>query len=394
MKRIGCLYEDIYLYPNLCDAFLKASKGRQDDPEVVKFKNNFEKNIKALQKGLMRQSLDIGHYSYFVVRDPKTRLICAASFPERVLHHAIMNICGPVLDTCEIHDSYACRAEKGSHIAVKRAQFFANQYPWYLKLDIRKYFDSIDHHILLKCLDRKIKDQKIVLLLGKILETYHSSEGKGLPIGNLTSQHLANYYLCQFDHWIKEQRKVKGYIRYMDDFVLFRESSEMLKGDLNEIQGYLNQNLKLFLKPGIQLNRSKKGLPFLGYRVFPNKVLLLPSSKKRFIKKLIKYESNYEQGLWTEEKLAKHVTAMIAFIDHADSKGFQRNTIQRFGVSSYGLEPGDPRRRLEQQRQELPVCESERQQPWQQEQQRGLSSGFPPQDSENKVSLSRMKSCP
>ena len=377
MQRTGYLYEDIYLYPNLCDAFYKASKGRQDDPEVVKFKNNFEKNIYSLQEGLIRQSLDIGHYTYFVIRDPKTRLICAASFPERVLHHAIMNICGPILDDCAIHDSYACITGKGSHIAVKRAQFLANQYPWFLKLDIRKYFDSIDHQILLKLLDRKIKDQKVVLLLGKIIETYHSSNGKGLPIGNLTSQHLANYYLCHFDHWIKEQKKVKGYIRYMDDFVLFRESSDILKGDLNEIQEYLNINLKLSLKPGIQLNRSKKGLPFLGYRVFPQKVLLLPLSKKRFIKKLIKYESKYEHGIWTEEKLAKHVTAMIAFIDHADAKGFQRNTIQRFGVSSYGLEPGDPRRRLEQQRQKLPVCESEQQQSWQHEQQRGLSTGLP-----------------
>ena len=241
---------------------------------------------------------------------------------------------------------------------MKRAQLFANQYPWFLKLDIRKYFDSIDHNVLLRLLDRKIKDQRVVLLFGKIMETYHSTNGKGIPIGNLTSQHLANYYLCYFDHWIKEQRKVKGYIRYMDDFILFRETSEMLKSDLKEIYGYLNQNLKLSIKPGIQLNRSKKGIPFLGYRVFPQKVLLLVSSKKRFIQKLIKYESKYEQGVWSEEKLAKHITAMTAFISHADSKGFLRNTIQRFGVSSYGLEPGEPRRQLEQQRQELPVGES------------------------------------
>jgi len=384
MKRHGCFYEDIYLYPNLCDAFHKASKGRQNDPEVVEFRKNFAVNIDALQKGLRDQSPDIGHYTYFVVRDPKTRLICAASFPERVLHHAIMNICGSILDAPAIHDSYACRTGKGSHLAVKRAQFMANQYQWFLKLDIRKYFDSIDHNIMLRLLDRKIKDQKIVLLLGKIMETYHSTNGKGLPIGNLTSQHLANYYLCYFDHWIKEQRKVKGYIRYMDDFILFRESSEMLKADLNEIQKYLNTYLKLSIKPGIQLNRSKKGIPFLGYRVFPQKVLLLPSSKKRFIHKLVKYELKYEQGIWSEEILSKHLTAMIAFIAHADSKGFQRNTIQRFGVSSYGLEPGDPRRQLEQQRQELSVSESEQQQPWQHEQQPGLSAGLRPQYSGKK----------
>ena len=334
MKRSGYLYEDIYLYPNLCDAFYKASKGRRDKADVIKFKSNFSENIYTIQRSLINQSPDIGHYKYFVVNDPKVRLICAASFPERVLHHAIMNICGPILDSCAIHDSYACRVQKGSHQAIKRAQLFANNNQWFLKLDIRKYFDTIDHLVLLKLLDGKIKDQKVNLLFDKILETYHSVAGKGLPIGNLTSQHLANYYLCGFDHWIKEQRKVKSYIRYMEDFILFRNSPEKLKDDLIEIKHFLMQHLKLSLKPITQLNRTKTGIPFLGYRVFPQKILLLPQAKKRFINNLKKYESNYIKGIWSEEKLAVHVTAMLNFLKHADTKQFRKNTIKRFGVLS------------------------------------------------------------
>ena len=341
MKRKGYLYENIYLYPNLCDAYHKAAKGKHDKKEVIAFKNDFQKNIQKIQSGLIFQKPDIGHYSYFAVRDPKVRLICAASFPERVMHHAIMNVCGPIMDGCAIHDSYACRSEKGQHKAVKRAQLFANNYQWYLKLDIRKFFDSIHHNTMLHLIDKKIKDQRVVLLFQQLLETYQTQPGRGLPIGNLTSQHLANFYLCEFDHWIKEQRRVKAYIRYMDDFILFRKTSTELKTDLHELTEYLETERHLSLKSSIQLNRTSKGIPFLGYRVFPQKVLLSAMSKKRLIKKFRAYEEKCLKGHWTLNELAQHVIPLFEFAHKADSKGLRGYIINQFGASSYRLESRD-----------------------------------------------------
>lgn len=222
---------------------------------------------------------------------------------------------------------------KGSHAAIQRAQKFSNTYEWFLKLDIRKYFDSIDHKILLKLLARKFKDDKLIDLFHVLINSYHVQPGKGIPIGNLTSQHFANYYLCHFDHWIKEHCKVKAYVRYMDDFLIFKESPLALKQDLLNIKKYLADELTLEIKPAIQLNRSRKGIPFLGYRIFPQKVLLQPQAKKRFIKKWRRYESEYLLGNLTDNELATRVTALTEYLKHADSKNYRKHVIKRFGVS-------------------------------------------------------------
>ena len=271
---------------------------------------------------------------FFVVRDPKVRTICAASFPERVLHHAIMNICEPYLDSYAIYDSYACRKGKGNRKALARAQQFARKYPWYLKLDIAKYFDSINHSIMMQLLSRHFKDKKLLSLFQIILDTYHTKQGKGIPIGNLVSQHLANFYLGSFDHWIKECRRIKGYVRYMDDFILFAGDKSTLKTELKEIDFFLKEKLDLSLKYNIQLNRSTLGIPFLGFRVFPNHIRLLSQSKKRFSKKLREYEKNYYEGKWTEREMVRHMQPLIAFTDAGDCLPFRRMIIERFGVLS------------------------------------------------------------
>ena len=221
MRRVGNLYNRIFTYENLCLAFWKAAKGKQDRKEVIAFHNNFEIQIRKIQDELLRHSPDIGHYRFFKVFDPKHRNICAASFPERVLHHAVMNVCEPILEAYAIYDTYACRKGKGNRKALSRAQHFARKFDWYLKLDIQKYFDTIDHNILLRLLSRKFKDQELLHLFEKLFDTYHIRSGRGMPIGNLISQHLANFYLGTFDHWIKEALRVQGFLRYMDDFILF-----------------------------------------------------------------------------------------------------------------------------------------------------------------------------
>jgi len=164
MKRANHLYDQISTHENLHLAFRKAAKGKQSHAEVVRFKKQFDANIQSLREQLINGRPDIGHYHFFTVRDPKVRNICAASFPERILHHAIMNLCEPYLDAYAIHDSYACRKGKGNRRALVRVQEFARKYPWYLKLDIARYFDSIDHEIAMRLLSRQFKEKKLLKL--------------------------------------------------------------------------------------------------------------------------------------------------------------------------------------------------------------------------------------
>jgi hypothetical protein len=282
----------------------------------------------------MRHTPDVGHYRFFQIRDPKTRSICAASFPERVLHHAIMNVCEPVLETYAIHDSYACRKGKGSRKALARTQTLSRRFNWYLKLDISKYFDSIDHAILMDQLARRFKDRGLLRLFQTLLKTYHTRPGKGMPIGNLISQHLANFYLGGFDHWLKEKLKIRGYLRYMDDFILFGPDKMFLKTVLKRIRTYLFEKLALDLKANIQLNRCTRGIPFIGYRTFPSQIRLSPLSRKRFVRKLRQYEIRWQNGEWSESDLARHVLPLIEFTRAADTVSFRRCVIARYGVLS------------------------------------------------------------
>ncbi|MDM8516687.1 RNA-directed DNA polymerase [Desulfobacterales bacterium HSG16] len=334
MKRAGNLYYLITSHENLRIAFQKSARGKQEKKEVIQFRKNFDRNIEKLRSQLLKGEPDIGHYHFFVVRDPKVRTVCAASFPERVLHHGIMNVCEPFLDSYSIYDSYACRKGKGNRKALARAQKFVRQSSWYLKLDISKYFNSIDHTIMMQLLARRFKDKDLLMLFQKIIDTHHIRPGKGVPIGNLISQHLANFYLGCMDHWIKEERRIKAYLRYMDDFILFSKEKSILKKELKEIEKYLKNNLDLTLKNDIQLNQCYLGVPFLGFRVFPCHIRLLPRSKKRFSKKLREYERYYCEGIWTERELARHVEPLIDFTRAADSLRFRRMVIKKFGVLS------------------------------------------------------------
>ena len=334
MKRTGGLYKQICTYENFCLAFWKASKGKQDRHEVTAFRDNFESRINKLRHDLMRHKPDIGHYHFFKVFDPKQRWICAASFPERVLHHAVMNICEPVLDVYAIHDSYACRKEKGNRKALSRAQHFSRQYPWFLKLDIKKYFNTIDHSIMMRLLDRRFKDKELLQFFELLFIRYHTKPGKGMPIGNLISQHLANFYFGRFDHWIKEEQQVKGYLRYMDDLLVFGPDRAFLKTTLGKIKSYLDRELSLQIKPNIQLNRCRYGIPFLGYRVFPQKISLSPRSRRRFIMKFIQYEKQWQDGRWSTSELVRHMEPLVEFTRAAATEGLRRHVINRFGVSS------------------------------------------------------------
>ena len=334
MKRVGNLINKIADTDNIRLAFWKAAKGKRANVAANLFQQNLESNVLLLSNQILTGKVNIGHYTFFRIYEPKERVICAASFQERVLHHAIINICEPIFEKYAIFDSYACRVGKGSHKAVLKAKSLEGKYKYYLKLDIKKFFDSIDHKILYLLLERRIKDKKLLDIYQKIINSYNKSPGKGLPIGNLLSQHWANFYLGYFDHWIKENKSRKGYLRYMDDFVLLSNNKSDLKNLLKEIESFLCQNLNLELKNNIQLNYCEKGIPFLGYRIFPGSIKLAPKSKKRLIKKLKLYEWKFKRGFWSELTLQKHIQPLFEFVKFADSLRLRNNIIEKYGCLS------------------------------------------------------------
>lgn len=329
MKRVGNLYPLIAEPENLRTAFLKSVRGKKGKPDVIAYRAKLDENLQSLRNQLLARQIEVGHYHFFKVFDPKERMICAAAFPERVLHHAVMNICEPVLERYAIHDSYACRKEKGMHMAVHRAQHFARRNTWYLKLDIHKYFDSIDHAASSNLLSRRFKDADLLDLFDRILSSYETVPGKGLPIGNLISQHLANFYLGHLDHFIKETLRVPGYVRYMDDFVLWADNKDLLKGHLFAITDFLASHLHLRLKDNIQINRSVRGLPFLGYQVFPHRLALGPRARHRFARRLAGFEQEVETGHWSETDLARHMEALLSYVRFADTLALRREIVGR-----------------------------------------------------------------
>lgn len=333
MKRAGNLYNDIYELKNLYLAYYKASKGKKSKPDIISFSHNLSSNIVAIQEQFLTKDVRFGDYHYFMIKDPKSRLICAASFPERVIHHAVMNVTEPYFESFQIFDSYACREGKGMHKAVSRAFSFCKNYTYYLKFDIRKFFNSVDHNILYNLLLRRFKDKELLNLFSQLIGSYNTTPGKGIPIGNLTSQHFANYYLAYLDRFIKEDLKIKSYLRYMDDFIIFINDKNQMYNLLLKIETFLNNKLLLELKPVI-INKVTAGFTFLGCRIFKNKVFLSKRSKRRFKEKFIKYESNYLNGNWDMDELLRHINPLISFTKTVNSRNLRNTLIDTFGVIS------------------------------------------------------------
>lgn len=326
----------------------------------------------ALQAGLLSGDGCLGRYHAFTIHGPKKRVIHAACFADRVAHHALFRVCGPWFERWAIADSYACRKGKGRLRAVRRAQLFARRHAWFLKMDIAKYFDSIDHGVLLNRLARKFKDPYLMRQFRRILAGYQRQPGVGLPIGSLASQYFANFYLDALDRLVKEGMAHGAYVRYMDDFVLWADSSSVLKARLREIESFLGEKLALRLKSTPYINRTRCGMDFLGNRVFPARIALNRASRRRFEGKWRALERMFQLGQITQLERQTRVNALLAFVREADSLVLRRNL---FGGTAIGHEPREARRQLEQQRQELPIGEPQQERPGQPERQPGLSPG-------------------
>lgn len=322
MHRANHLFDQICQHENLRRAFYQAARGRRYQFRVREFSDQLDRRITALAESLFDGSITLGRFHQFVICDPKERVITAPDFEERVLHHAIMNILEPILDRWLIHDTYACRKEKGREAAVLRARRFSQSNLWYLKLDIRKYFDNVHHGRILELLERRIKDYRVLNLLANILQSYRGELGIGIPIGSLTSQHFANFYLGWFDRFVKEQLGIHHYVRYMDDMVLWHSNRQYLKSCHERCINFVSRELLLSIKPS-EVQRTEDGMKFLGCKVFRTHVTLNGKSKKRYRRRYRLLTLAHSFGLISSEEFQQRINSLNAFATAATARSWK-----------------------------------------------------------------------
>ncbi|MGH9845337.1 MAG: reverse transcriptase domain-containing protein [Blastocatellia bacterium] len=322
MKRAGHLFERIVAFDNLLLAADKTLRGQKHKPAAARFYFHLESELFQLQEELTAGSYQPLPYRVFEVREPKPRQICESEIRDRVVHHAICNLLDPVFERRMIADSYACRIGKGAHRAVVRAQHFARSHNYFLQCDVRKYFASIEHAALKSLLRRILKDPPLLALLDRIIDhpLPGSAPGRGLPIGNLTSQYFANLYLGELDHFVKERLGIRGYLRYMDDALIFGDDKAALHETLAAVRVYLDDRLKLGLKEeALRIAPVWTGISFLGFRIFPGTIRLCGDNWSRFRRKVRAHEAAYLAGEMDEDELARSVASMIGHTMHADT---------------------------------------------------------------------------
>jgi hypothetical protein len=327
MKRYGYLFEQIITFDNLVLAAHKTFGGQKSKAVVARMYFHLETEVLRLQEELSAGTYQPRPYRVFEVREPKPRQICAADVRDRVVQHAICNVLGPIFERGMIRDTYACRKDKGSHAAIRRAQELTRRFEYFLQCDVRKYFASVDHVVLKTLLRRKLKDPQVLALLDQIIAhpLPDSAAGKGIPIGNLTSQYFANLYLGELDHFIKERLRVKGYVRYMDDFLIFGNDKPMLHETLAAVRDFLHCQLRLELKENAVLVAPvAQGISFLGFRVFPSLLKMQGRKWTRFRREVRKREAAFLKGAISEEELAQSVSSMIGHLLHADTLSARR----------------------------------------------------------------------
>lgn len=258
------------------------------------FEHNVEENLFNLHEGLLGGRFQHGDYTPFKIYDPKERQIHKTEVRDRVIHQAVVNVIEQIFDRQFIFDSFSCRKRKGIHSASKRLQEFLRtasknntKTVYALKCDIRKFFDTVDHQILLEQVARKITDADTAELLVNIISSFNKIPGKGLPIGNLTSQLFANVYLHELDYYVKQILREKWYLRYCDDFMIISQSRTHLAGILVKIKSFLQKRLKLDIHPHKVSFRSwGQGIDFVGYVHLPHCVVLRTRTRKRMLRRV------------------------------------------------------------------------------------------------------------
>jgi len=315
------LWAELTSFNNLWWSFKKGAKGKRSQSSVADFENYLEENLLNLQDELRDGSYQPGAYQSFHIHDPKKRLISAAPFRDRVVHHALVSVIQPIYERKFIYDTYANRVGKGTHKALDRCTQYLRRFRYVLHMDVRQYFPSIDHAILWEILGQTIADERLLELCRVIIasgqdihrENYEmtyfpgdtlfaTARPRGLPIGNMTSQFWANVYLNGLDHFVKRQLKCRGYVRYVDDLLLFADSKEELHAWRAAVIDYLADLRLTIHEKRAQPRPVSMGVPFLGFQVFPTyrrlKRQKVITSRRRMKTRLREYkhgEIDYEQ---------------------------------------------------------------------------------------------------
>lgn len=329
------LWGEIISLENLMEAACNAMRGKRSLPPAAAFFARWEDECVDLARELDSGEWRPGAYHYFAIHEPKERIVAAAPFRDRVVHHALVRVLEPIFDKRFIEDSFACRKGRGTHVGMRRALEHARRHPWVLKADIRRYFPSIDHQILLGAIRRVVADKRVLDLVRLILASHRdgvrvewqagdlfSREERphGLPIGNLTSQFFANIHLDRFDHFVKHTLRVPGYCRYVDDFLLFGPDRHTVRCWGAACREYL-QAMHLEIHPDkYHLHRTAIGVDFCGFVVRADgRVRLRASGVRRFKKRLRGLERDWKAGRIDAPALNSSIQAWIAHAAHAQS---------------------------------------------------------------------------
>ncbi len=339
VAQLAPMYHKLCSWENLLQAYRKAAKGKRGKAAAASFEHRLEENLMQLQGELMALAYRPDPYSSFYIHEPKRRLISAALFRDRVVHHALCNIIEPAFERSFIHDSYANRVGKGTHRALDRAQHFARKYRYFMHCDVQKFFPSIDHAVLRHALQRKVGDEKVLWLIDSILasgeclpgNTYIYFQGDdlfdvlrptGLPIGNLTSQFWANVYLNPLDHFVKRELGCKAYIRYVDDMLLFAQDKKVLWQWKNSLIKRLTR-IRLVIHPKTQPMPVREGISFLGFVIFPERRRLKRRKGVYYRRKLRHLLEQPDM-----EALSQSVQGWLGHVRYANTVGLQHNILQ------------------------------------------------------------------
>jgi RNA-directed DNA polymerase len=336
------VFTKLCTWDNLLLAYRQASRGKRSHPNVAAFDYRLEENLLALQRELQTRAYRPGPYTSFYIHEPKRRLISAAPFRDRVVHHALNQLTEPLFERAFIFDSYANRVGKGTHRALDRAQAFARRYRYVLPGDVRQFFPSIDHALLRQRLALRIADPGVMWLIDQILasgrgvlseeytlvcfpgdDLFAATRPRGLPIGNLTSQFWANIYLDAFDHFVKRTLRCPAYARYVDDFLLFGDDKAELWAWQAALEAYL-AGLRLTLHPDAHPRPVSEGFPFLGFNLFPYQRRLKPRKGFYFQRKLRALLAGYTAGTLPLAQVTASVQGWANHARHGDTAGLRR----------------------------------------------------------------------
>lgn len=338
MKIYSNLFERIISAENLFSAWDEFRRGKLHKHDVQVFELDLEENIFKLHHELKAKTYRHSPYAGFYVRDPKQRHIHKAAVRDRIVHHAVFSVLSPIFEETFISTSFSCRVGYGTHRGVEALQKMIRRVsrndtrPCYvLKCDVRKFFDSVNHEILFSVIKKRISCEDALWLVKTIIDSY--GDGKGIPIGNLTSQLFANVYLNELDRFMKHTLGVKHYLRYTDDVAVVSEDREYLEKLLPGISSFLGNELSLRLHENKSTIRSIcQGADFLGYIVFSEYRLLRTKTRRRIFKKLEKHEAEYRSRHITSQKFEQSLQSYLGVLSHANTHKLSESLLNRFWI--------------------------------------------------------------